>query len=40
MPYLNYVGLGAFDEAIEVMITNKIQMKNILIDILAFGSLI
>ena len=23
MPYLYYLGLGAFDEAIEVMITNK-----------------
>ena len=40
MFYLYYVEFGAFDEAIEVMIINKIQMKNILMDILAFGTLL
>src|SRR6201995_3791362 len=40
MPYFYFVGLGAFDEAIEVIITNLIQMKNILIDILAFATLL
>ena len=37
MPYLYYVGLEAFDKAIGVKITNKIQMKNILIKLFALN---